>query len=113
MTNGLNQLNQQLNGALMQNANQTQNGAAFLSNQNSIIAAAQIMPNQTLRTSNFNNLNVQPLIKPVQPLLRNQPIQPVAPIVYSFAQPDYSTKLLKTKKLQWTDEDDDLSNLLG
>lgn len=114
-------MNQQLNGALIQNPNSL-NYQPYSNNQPSIIATHQ------LRT-NYNNqpsvqISMQPLIKPVQPLLRNQPIQPVAPIVYSFAQPDYSTnKLLasnvKNKKISWNkdnvldNDDDDLANILG
>lgn len=124
------QNNQIINNHQQQQQPQQQNGAYQLTNQTSIITAAQILPahNQAIRTNNFTNqINMQPLIKPVQPLLRNQPIQPVAPIVYSFAQPDYANKLLnvnlnnqKMKKVQWNQqhdnhdyEEDDLSNLLG
>lgn len=114
-------MNQQLNGALIQNSN-TINYQTYPNNQSSIVTTQ-------LRT-NFNNqkssvqINMQPLIKPVQPLIRNQPIQPVAPIVYSFAQSDYTTnKLLtsnaKNKKISWTNDnvldndDDDFGNILG
>lgn len=121
LTNGLNQLTQQLNGAILQNQTNVnyqaiqQNGSYHTNNPSSIIAT-QIIPNQTLRT----NFNMQPLIKPVQPIVRNQPIQPVAPIVYSFAQPDYTNKILTSnKKITWNKnesadfEDDELTNILG
>lgn len=64
--------------------------------------------------------NVQPLIKPLQPSTRNQPIQAVAPIVYSFRQPDLlgaKNKSVQTKKLSWEKremfEDDDFADILG
>lgn len=131
LTNGLNQL-QQLNENLQSNVNyQQQNGPL----QSQKLFQAQIASNQSLRAS-YNNLqqpppplpptvqiSMQPLIKPVQPIVRNQPIQPVAPIVYSFGQPDYSNRLLgtntKNKKITWGKgdslefEDDDLTNILG
>ncbi|KAF2904907.1 hypothetical protein ILUMI_01263 [Ignelater luminosus] len=64
--------------------------------------------------------NVQPLIKPLQPSTRNQPIQAVAPIVYSFRQPDLlgaKNKSVQTKKISWEKreifEDDDFADILG
>lgn len=69
-------------------------------------------------------LNVQPLVKPIQLSGRNQPVQAVAPIVYSFGQIDYSNRLNQQnnsrvhKKLSWAmgdslQADDDFADLLG
>ncbi|XP_031345010.1 serine/threonine-protein kinase MAK isoform X2 [Photinus pyralis] len=57
--------------------------------------------------------NVPPIIKPLQPSTRNQPVQAVAPIVYSFRQPDLisNTKSIQTKN--WEDTDDDFGDILG
>lgn len=64
--------------------------------------------------------NVQPLIKPLQPSTRNQPIQAVAPIVYSFRQPDLllstNNKSRQHNKLSWEKSekfDDDFADILG
>lgn len=66
-------------------------------------------------------VNIQPLVKPIQSLGRNQPVQPVAPIVYSFTQQDYTQKYYSNnnKKYTWGNNgdgievSDDYTELLG
>ncbi|XP_017773663.1 PREDICTED: serine/threonine-protein kinase MAK-like isoform X2 [Nicrophorus vespilloides] len=48
-------------------------------------------------------ITMQPLIKPIQ-ITRNQPVQAVAPIVYSFGQSDYNNRYIpdnQIKKIPW------------
>lgn len=72
-------------------------------------------------------VTVQPLIRPLQPTSRNQPVQVVAPIVYSFRQPNYANKMsgsyVNNKSVQTTNseteqkalniDDDNFADILG
>ncbi|KAF5273300.1 hypothetical protein FQR65_LT04722 [Abscondita terminalis] len=70
---------------------------------------------------NDTQYSVQPLIKPLQPSTRNQPVQAVAPIVYSFRQPDIlmgKSNSMPNKKTIWNETggsfaDDEFSDILG
>lgn len=144
ITSGISQL-QQLNNSFQsinsfhQNnipQNITQNGNLGLQQSVQAHPIIQIQPS----TQNFQKhyqiqqpqpplqpsiqVNIQPLVKPMQTLVRNQPVQPVAPIVYSFGQPDYSQKFYSNnnakinKRLSWATGDniemsDDYAELLG
>ncbi|KAF5276518.1 hypothetical protein FQA39_LY06587 [Lamprigera yunnana] len=81
--------------------------------ENVVAATISTTPNkQNEETS--EPYTVQPLIKPLQPSSRNQPVQAVAPIVYSFRQSDIAT--MKTsnaqKKKNWN-ENGTLADILG
>lgn len=95
-------------------------------------------PNDSARNQSQNpqplqpsvQINIQPLIKPMQPT-RTHNIQPVAPIVYSFGQTDYSNKVFPKasnflnnnrpamhRKVSWgkgdtLDIEDDFADILG
>lgn len=72
-------------------------------------------------------VTVQPLIRPLQPTSRNQPVQVVAPIVYSFRQPNYANRMsgsyVNNKSVQTTNsgtekgtlniDDDNFGDILG
>lgn len=72
-------------------------------------------------------VTVQPLIRPLQPTSRNQPVQVVAPIVYSFRQPNYANRMsggyVNNKSVQTTNsgteqkalniDDDNFADILG
>lgn len=142
--NGMNQLSQipsittiqtmQQNGSIS-TTQQANGGIPQIQTVAPTVAAQyQLQPGpQPIQTT--VQINMQPLIKPMQPIMRNQPIQPVAPIVYSFGQRDFSTttKLnqnalsnnnlnnsIKSGKKQLTwgkgdslEIDDDFADLLG
>ncbi|XP_065161851.1 serine/threonine-protein kinase MAK-like [Atheta coriaria] len=71
--------------------------------------------NIELETGPKAQITVQPLVKPMQ-ITRNQPVQAVAPIVYSFGQSDMNNKYIpdnrQFKKMSWNKLDYDLDDTL-
>ncbi|KAK5642564.1 hypothetical protein RI129_008731 [Pyrocoelia pectoralis] len=72
--------------------------------------------NKQNQPNNVQN-NAQPIIKPLQPSTRNQPVQAVAPIVYSFRRPDIisNSKSIQTKNWEGKDQfaQDDFGDILS
>lgn len=68
-----------------------------------------------MRHYRWFQITVQPLVKPMQ-ITRNQPVQAVAPIVYSFGQSDMNNKYIpdnrQFKKMSWNKLDYDLDDTL-
>ncbi|KAI4472192.1 mitogen-activated protein kinase [Holotrichia oblita] len=106
---------------------QRQNVVNKTENVNPVASAAPPPSNQPLEPT--VQIQVQPLIKPAT---RNQPVQAVAPIIYSFGQTDFSHKLYNNtvnnnninankklnKRISWGKgdfnyEEDDFADILG
>ncbi|KAI4472208.1 mitogen-activated protein kinase [Holotrichia oblita] len=106
---------------------QRQNVVNKTENVNPVASAALPPSNQPLEPT--VQIQVQPLIKPAT---RNQPVQAVAPIIYSFGQTDFSHKLYNNtvnnnninankklnKRISWGKgdfnyEEDDFADILG
>lgn len=119
------------------NYNSQQNTDSIgISRQQSLTEQHQLIPAQPQPLEPTVQIQVQPLIKPAT---RNQPVQAVAPIIYSFGQTDFSNKLYAkenfnnintnnnnqinsgrrfSKRISWGNgdfdyEDDDFGDILG
>ncbi|KAK9701584.1 Protein kinase domain [Popillia japonica] len=107
---------------------QRQNAANKTENANPVASAAPPQPPPAQPIEPTVQIQVQPLIKPAT---RNQPVQAVAPIIYSFGQTDFSNKLYNNsinnintankkfnKRISWGKgdfnyEEDDFGDILG
>ncbi|XP_071057401.1 serine/threonine-protein kinase dyf-5-like [Onthophagus taurus] len=119
---------QQIENQNVQNVQNLQNQNQSLLNQISLQENTKNAYQSSQQESKIH-IQVQPLIKPAT---RNQPVQAVAPIIYSFGQMDYSNKLYNSnigfnnansakkfvKRISWGKndfeaEEDNFADILG